>query len=133
LYLYLVDNSLFGGAPIQFPLSAGTSETVSVLTQDFAYAATLQWVNSSGAVLYQVQVQVGVFTGFLEWFFYGLIQLIAAQSKIANDTNFFSNLSKLRDLIDSANLSITTAGSIFNSQNMILLAQYMQQNSNLYF
>ena len=132
LYLYLDDNSLFTGAPIQFPLSAGTSETVSILTQDFAFAATLQWVNSGGTVLYQVQVQLGVFTGYLEWFYYGLVQLIASQSNIVNDRNYYDTMSDLRTFIDSANISITTGSSIFNSQNMILKGQYIVTNQNLF-
>jgi hypothetical protein len=133
IYIYLADNSLFTGAPIQFPLSAGTSISPSILTQDFAYSITVNWVDSSGNVLYQVSGQLGVFTGFLEWFYYGLTQEVAANSVIMNDVVFFYNWSNLRNLIDSANNSITIGGSIYNAQNMILLAQGLANNSNLNF
>jgi hypothetical protein len=128
LFINLVDNSTFTGAPIQFPLSAGTTITPSILTSDFAFAATMQWVGSSGNVLYQVVGQLGVFTGFLENFEYNLCQQIAAQANLLNDVNFFNNWSKLRTLIDAANNAITIGSSIYNSQSMILLGQFIVNN-----
>ena len=133
VFFYLVDNSLFTGAPIQFPLSAGSSITPSILTSDFAYACTMQWVDGSGNVLYYVNGQLGVFTGFLEWFYYGLVQQIAANNSILNDVVFVNNWGKLRTLIDSASQAITIGNSIYNSQSMILLAQNLTINSNLNF
>lgn len=132
IYIYLVDNSLFTGAPIQFPLSAGNTISPSILTQDFAFSITINWVDSGGNMLY-TSSQTGVFTGFLEWFYYGITQQIAAQSYIQNDSVFYYNWGKLRTLIDSANQSIEISGSIFNAQNMILLAQQLTTNSTLYF
>ncbi len=132
IYISLSDGSLFTGAPIQFPLSAGASISPNILTSDLAFSMQIQWVNAGGVMLYQAS-QTGVFTGFLEWFYYNLTQQIAAQSNILNDTNWFANYSKLRTLIDSANQAINIAGSIFNAQDMILLAQQMVNNQNLYF
>src|SRR5665213_3076138 len=83
IYISLADNSLFTGAPIQFPLSAGASISPNILTQDLAFNCVVQWVDSSGNILYTAS-RVGLFTGFLEWFFYGLTQQIAAQSNIQN-------------------------------------------------
>jgi len=132
IYIYDSANNLFTGAPIQFPLSAGASITPNILTKDFAYNIVLNWVDSSGAILYTAS-QVGVFTGFLEWFFYNLTQNIAAQPSIINDRVWFGNYSKLRTLIDSALQAIQIGGSVFNAQDMILLAQELTNNSNLYF
>lgn len=134
IFIYLIDNSLFTGSSIPFPLVAGNGDTISpsILTQDFAYSITVNWLDGSGNTLYTFSI-IGVFTGFLEWFFYGLTQQIAAQSSIQNDSSFYNNYSKLRVLIDSANQAINIGGSIFNAQNMILLAQQLQQNSTLYF
>lgn len=132
IYLYLVDNSLFTGAPISFPLSAGSSISPAILTQDFATSITVNWVDSGGNVLYTIS-QLFVFTGYLEWFFYGLVQQIAANNSILNDTVFVGNWGKLRTLIDSANQSISIGGSIYNSQSMILLAQNMVTNQQLNF
>lgn len=132
IYIYLSDNSIFTGFPIQFPLSAGASITPNILTKDFAWSITVQWLDSGANILY-TSSQVGVFTGFLEWFFYNLTQNIAAQPNILNDKVFFSNYSKLRTLIDSATQAIQIGGSVFNAQDMILLAQELTNHSNLYF
>lgn len=127
IFIYDYQNNLFTGAPIQFPLSAGGSITPNILTQDFAFNCVVQWVDASGNVLYTTS-QIGVFTGFLEWFEYGLSQQIAAQPNLLNDINFFNNWSKLRTFIDGASNAITIAGSIYNSQSMIQLAQYIVNN-----
>lgn len=132
IFIYLVDNSQAAGSPVSFPLSAGSSISPSILTQDFAYSITVNWLDGSGNALYTFSI-IGVFTGFLEWFYYGLVQSIAAQSNIQNDQVFTTNLGRLRTYIDSANQSISIGGSIYNAQNMILLAQQLQQNSTLYF
>ena len=132
IYISLSDGSLFTGAPIQFPLSAGNSISPNILTSDFSFSMQIQWVDANGVVVEQIS-QIGVFTGFLEWFFYGLTQQIAAQSNIQNDSVFYDNWSKLRVLIDSASQAISIGGSIFNAQNMILMAQQLSTNPNLYF
>jgi hypothetical protein len=132
IFLYDASNTLFTGAPIQFPLSAGPSISPAILDKDYAFNIVVQWVDGSGNMLYQTSL-VFVFTGFLEWYYYGLVQEIAAQSNIMNDTVFFDNMGKLRTLIDSANNAISIAGSIFNAQSMILLAQNLVTNSNDFF
>jgi hypothetical protein len=132
LYIYLYDNSLFTGAPIQFPLSAGSSISPAILTQDFAANFVLIWVDSGGNMLYSSS-QIFDFTGFLEWYFYGLIQQIAANNSILRDNLFTQNLGQLRTLIDSANQAISIGASVYNSQSMILLAQNMVNNQNLFF
>lgn len=133
LYLYDASNTLFTGAPIQFPLSAGSTLSPAILTQDFAFSATMVWTDSGGNPLYTVSMQLGVFTGFLESFAYGLSQQVAANNSILNDVVFYGNWGKLRTLIDSANQAIAIIGSIYNSQSMILLAQDLTTNSNLNF
>jgi hypothetical protein len=77
--------------------------------------------------------QIFDFTGFLEWYFYGLIQQIAANNSILRDNLFTQNLGQLRTLIDSANQAINIGASVYNSQSMILLAQNMVNNQNLFF
>jgi hypothetical protein len=89
-------------------------------------------VDSGGNVLY-TSSQIGVFTGFLEWFYYGLIQQIAANNGVLRDTLFTGNLGILRTLIDSATQAITIGTSVYNSESMILLAQNMQTNQTLFF
>jgi hypothetical protein len=133
LYLYDYSNVLFTGSPIQFPLSAGLTLSPAILTQDFAFAATMVWTDSGGNPLYTVSGQLGVFTGFLESFIYGLTQQIAANSSILNDTLFSKNWGDLRNLIDSANQAISIVGSVYNSQSMVILAQKSITNSNYNF
>lgn len=119
-------------SPISFPYVANSTYTIPGLTQDLAVNIVTNWLNVGGTVLYTAN-QIFVFTGFLEWFYYSLVQQIAAKATIANDTNFISNLSWLRTLIDSANQSISVGASIFNAANMLSLAQNLQTNQTLYF
>ena len=130
LLLYDVSNTLVATVP--FPLSAGNSITPSILTEDYAYNSVMQWLDSGGNVLYTLS-QIGCFTGFLEWFFYSLIQYLSAQPNVINDTEYLQQMSNLELFINSANKAITTGQSIFNSQQMILLGQDIQANQQLIF
>lgn len=131
IFLYQANNQLYG-TPISFPLSAGASITPSVLNQDYAFNIVLQWLDSGGTVLYTTS-KIFAFTGFLEWFFYSLTQTLAAQPNIANDVVWFDNYSKLRVLIDSAVQAIDVGESVYNAENMILAAQYLQTNQTMFF
>ena len=132
IYIFLSDNSLFTGAPIQFPLSAGDTITPNILISDFAWSIQIQWVDANGVMVEQAS-QIGAFTGFLESFEYGLVQQIAANNSIINDKNFLDNLGNIRTFIDDAQLSIDYGQSVYNAEAMILLAQYLSTNSTLFF
>lgn len=132
ILIYDATNTLILGSPIDFPVASGTTINLNILSQDVAVNIIINWNYAGGVVTYTAN-QIFGFTGFLEWFFYGLIQQIAAKATIANDTNFIANLSKLRVLIDAVNNAITFGQSIFNAQNMISMAQYMQTNTTLFF
>lgn len=132
IFIYLDDNTLFTGAAIPFPLSAGSSISLAILTEDLAYSVLMTWNDSGGGVVEQSSV-IGVFTGFLEWFYYSLTQHIAAQANVLNDTNFLTQYSNLRNFIDSANQSILIGQSIYNAQSMLLLGQALETNQNLIF
>lgn len=130
--IYDAANIQIPGSPFSFPYTLNAAYNISGLTQDIAVNIVVSW-NNVGGVSQATTSQIFVFTGFLEWFYYGLIQQVSAQNRLLVDRNFFENLSKLRTLIDSANQSITIGASIFNAEAMILLAQYMSQNINLFF
>lgn len=130
--IYDAANNQIPGSPFSFAYTLNAAYNLSVLTQDLAVNIRVDWVNSGGVSQANTS-QIFVFTGFLEWYYYGLIQQVSAQNRLLIDTDFFYNFSKLRTLIDSANQSINIGASIFNAEAMILLAQYMANNTNLFF
>lgn len=132
IYIYLADNSLFTGAPIQFPLAAGNTISPAILDKDYACNFVVQWVDATGIVLYSTSLLIA-FRGFLSWFSYGLTQQISANNSILNQKFYMTNWWKLKTLISSAKEAIDVAGSIFNAQESLTLAQYMVTNQNLYW
>lgn len=130
--VYDVANNQIAGSPVSFAYTPAATYNVSILTQDLAANVRLDWLNGGGVSQVNTS-QIFAFTGYLEWFFYGLLQQTSAQNRLLVDRNFFDDLSKLRVLIDSANQAINIGNSQFNSQAMLLLAQYMQTNANLFF
>lgn len=131
IYLYQADNTLFGGAPIQFPLGP-SSISPMVLDKDYAFNVVVTWTDASGNVLYTFSLLIA-FTGFLKWFSYGLTQQISANNSILNQKFYMANWFKLKTLISNAFEAIAVAGSIFNAQESLTLAQYMVTNQNLYW
>lgn len=125
-------NNQIPGSPVTLPYSANATYNISILTQDLAVNVVVQWQNVGGTVLYTTSL-IFVFTGYLEWFDYGLIQQIAANDSLIVDRNFKSDMYDLRLWIDNANQAINVGTSIFNAEAMILLAQQMVNNPNLYF
>ena len=132
LTIYDDSNTQIAGSPVTFTYTPNATYNVSILTQDIAVNLVASWQTTGGAIQATTS-QIFVFTGFLEWFYYGLIQQVAANNNLFRDRNFFANLSQLRTLIDSANQALNIGNSIFNAQAMILLGQYMVTNSNLFW
>lgn len=130
--IYDDTNTQLAGSPITFTYTPNATYNVGILTQDIAVNVVVVWATTGGATVVTTN-QIFVFTGFLEWYYYGLVQQVAANNSLFADRGFFLNLSNLRTLIDSANQAINIGGSIFNAQAMILLAQYIQTNNNLFF
>jgi hypothetical protein len=128
--VYKSDNSLF--STIDFPLSAGNTISLPILDKDYAVTIVLQWLYAGNFAQYQAN-QLFVFTGYLEWFFYSLVQQISASPGITEDSVFYQNMCILRARIDGANSSINVGSSVFNAQNMVSLAQNMVNNSTLFF
>jgi hypothetical protein len=132
LLIYDDTNTLILGSPLNFTYTPNATYNINGLTQDYAISITANWLNAGGGTVDSTSI-IGVLTGFLEWFYYSLVQQVAAKSNTASDTNFISNLSWLRTLIDSANQAITVGASIFNAANMLSIAQNLQTNQTLYF
>lgn len=128
--LYKTDNSVFG--TFDFPLSAGSSITLSPLVTDIALNVNLTWNNNVGVPLYQAAV-IFAFTQFAEAFYYTLTQQQQGNPAFLQDQNYFQNKSKLRVLIDSANLAISVGHDLFSASISIALYQVLLNNPKLYF
>lgn len=128
--LYKVDNSILG--TYDFPLSAGSSITISALSIDVALNIQVNWNNSGGSSLYVYNV-IYAFTGYAEAFYYSLTQQQQGNPAFLNDQQYFENKSKLRTLIDSAVQAISVGKDIFSANISISLYQLLLNNPTLYF
>jgi hypothetical protein len=132
--LYQADGSLLGGSVIPWPYSDGSTKNLTgYLARDRALNIVVDWLSSSpipGSV-YTKSAYYG-FTGNTNNFIYGLIQDIAAQPSILNDTEFYTNLSKLQTEVDSCALAISFA-DLFNAQSALDRAYYIMVNQQFFF
>lgn len=118
---------------IDWPIANATI-TTPPLPADAALNITVNWNNSGGTPLY-TKSQLFASTQYAEQFFYSLTQQQAATTNlnILNDLPYFSNKSKLRTLIDSANQAISVGMDIYSAAFCISIYQQMLNNENLYF
>lgn len=128
--LYKTDNSVFG--TFDFPLSSGSSITINPLVVDLALNIQINWNNNVGSSLYTYS-KIYAFTGYGEFFYYSLTQEQTGKPTIINDQLYFSNKSKLRTLLDSANQAISIGNDIYSAQSCIAQYQLLLQNPTLYF
>lgn len=117
---------------IPFPLSDGASITISVLTVDYAVSITVQWLDVSNAVLYTLS-QSYCFTGNDEEFMYGLVQYMAANPQVLQNTNFIGNCFELNMYVDYAVKAVTEGNDINGAQYLLDLAQAMINNQSMFF
>lgn len=132
--LYQADGSLLGGSTISWPYSDGSTKVLTgYLARDLALNIIVDWTSSSPipGSTYTKSAYYG-FVGNTNNFIYNLIQDIAAQPSILNDTDFYNNLSKLQTEVDSCALAITFA-DLFNAQSALDRAYYIMTNQQFYF
>lgn len=132
--LFLADGSLLGGSTIDWPIGEGSIKTISLLTRDYSLNIKVDWTSSSPLPPPSTYTLTALytFTGNTITFIYGLIQQLAALPNLQNDTNYYTNLSKIQTFVDGAN----TAGSYddqSNSQFQLDLAYEMILNEAKYF
>ncbi len=132
ILLNQVDNSPFGGSPIDFPLSAGLSLTLNPLTQDISLSITLNWLNAGGTILYSANA-IFAFLGFTNLFLYRLTEAQGGNPAISQDTNYYTNKMKLFTEVQSALNAINTGNDVFAAQQCIDRAFLMTSNQSLYF
>ena len=106
--------------------------SLAVLDQDYALNIRVNWLDINGATLYTFQ-QVYAFTLYSQQFFYYLTQQQAAGNANLQDTNYFTNKSKLFLFITSANNAVQYASDIYAGQECLDSAAFMIENQNLYF
>jgi len=106
--------------------------TLDVLTRDVAVQITVEWLNSSDAVLY-TKANVFRFTNFNENFDYALTQNLTANPLLINDNDFFANKSEFRTCIDSGNQAFDLVGDLFSAQQCYDRATNLRINSQYFF
>jgi hypothetical protein len=129
--LYTTANALLVGI-IDFPLSAGSSITISPLTQDVAVTIVLNWNNNVGTPLYTAN-GIFAFVQYAYVFLQNLTQFQIANQNATADTNWLFNKFKLFGYVKSALLSISTGQSVGAAQSCILEYQGFIANTNFYF
>lgn len=94
VYLYQADNSLLGGSPISWPLSAGNTISINgLLNWDYSLNGVVVWISSSpipGSVY--TKAQIITFDGNSNDFAYNLLQQISSNQAITQNLNFLYNL-----------------------------------------
>lgn len=95
VYLYQTDNSLLGGSTIDWPLSSGSTLTISniLVPWDYSLNIMVAWQSSSPmpGSSYS-QNHIATFTGNSNTFAYSLIQQISSNQAITRNTNYMYNL-----------------------------------------
>lgn len=93
--LYESDNSLLGGSVIDWPLSMGSTLTISDILEpwDFSLNILVTWQSSAPipGSTYSMN-HLATFTGNSNSFAYSLVQQISSNQAITRDTNYLYNL-----------------------------------------
>ncbi len=131
ILLYTASNVLLVPA-IDFPLSAGSSITISPLTQDVALSIIVNWNNNVGSVLYTFNL-IFAFVQYALLFLQNLTQFQISNPSIVNDTFFMGNKFNLFTEVQSALNAINVGQSLSAAQSCILRYQNLIVNTNDYF
>ena len=111
---------------------ADASISLNILTEDQAVSITVQWLNSSNAVLYSLTEQYCL-GQYNKQFFYQLISDLGLQPGTYQDTNYSGNVSILWTNIIAADSAVTYGSDIAASQNCLNRATNMRLNEGDYF
>lgn len=116
---------------IEWPI-LDTEITVNVFSQDTAANVKVDWVDSSGAVLYTTNDNY-CFSEYNKQFFYYLIQLQSLTYNVVQDGNYFGNLSSYWINIVSGINSVVIGDDIYASQVCLNRATNMMNNQSYFF
>jgi hypothetical protein len=131
ILIYTSANALLVPA-IDFPLSAGSSITISPLTQDVAVSIIVNWNNSGGIPLYTFNL-IFAFVQYALLFLQTLTQFQISNPNIVNDTFWMGNKFTVFTEVQSALNAITNGQSVGAAQSCINRYNYMIVNTNDYF
>lgn len=132
--LFLSDGTLLTGSTIAWPISDGASKVLSdVLAKDYSINISVAWTSSSPipGSTYTFEA-LYTFTGNSNTFIYSLIQQLAAQESLSNDTGYYTNLSIVQTDVDSA-AQAGTYGDQAAAQNCLDRVYYFQINQAKFF
>lgn len=134
IYLYLADGSLLGGSVISWPVGEGSIKTIALLNRDYCINIRVDWISSSPLPSPSTYTLSNVypFKGNEVEFVYGLLQQLAANPGLLNDTNWVDSLSSLQMFIDGSQTA-GGFGDISNSQFQLDLGYSLIVNENNYF
>lgn len=126
------DGTSLGTSPYDFPLSAGSSITVTPLDKDYALTIVVNWVDVNGNVLYTANA-IFVFTQYASLFLETLTQQQIANPNIVDDQNFIYNKFDLFQEVKGAHNAIDLGQSVIASQSCVERYQLLMTNDQFYF
>lgn len=134
IYLYQANGELLTGAYINFPLSAGSSITLDVLSVDYCLLIVVEWVSSSPLPSPSTYSASGLylFRGYSLQFLDQQIGAIQSNPSILQDTNFYDSLGRLQTDIDCA-IQAASTGQQSSAQAALSRIQYLITNQSKFF
>lgn len=136
VYLKTKDNTFLvpSGTSTQYIVwsYANASITIDCLDKDYALYVTVEWLDVSNNILYDVISLLG-FTLYNETFDYTTSQLMVANPNLINDNDYITNKGFLRTYIDAGNQALTFASDQYTAQICYDLGTTLRVNSQYYF
>jgi hypothetical protein len=135
VYLYQTDNSLLGGATIDWPLSSGSILTISniLVPWDYSLNILVTWQSSSPipGSSYS-KINIATFTGNSNSFAYSLLQQISSNQAITRNTDYLYNLALVNSDILNA-IRANDFGDIGAAQEALNRIYNFYVNRSYYF
>lgn len=119
ILIYIPPSNALLVPPIDFPLSAGSSITISPLTTDGAYTVVVNWNNNVGAAIYTFNL-IYAFVQYGLQFLQSLTQTQISNPLIVNDQSWLGNKFGIFLEIISALNAINIGQSVSSAQSCIL-------------
>lgn len=119
---------------ISWPFASGNTYTLSgVLTQDYSLSVIVNWnsLAPQPGSTYTV-IQIATFLYYLRQFLKGQISNLSDDPNLLNDTNWYTDMSKLQVEINNA-IEAGTDGQQYSSQAAISRGYYLMNNSQFFF
>lgn len=122
-------------AAIPWPIADDTIILDNIFPVSQAVNIVVNWVSAAPEAAPSTYTANTVFAymGYIEYFLYYLTQLQLANPTIIQSDGYYTNKSKVRSEVDSAQNAVDFAADIEAAQACIERAQYMIDNQKLYF